>query len=100
MSKASLQEQRMRITQKLRELGTVYEETGRNAAGFITEAVTFVGGALVTLLWATLAAVVCGAIFGGVGGAVGFVAVWIGVLAPRLGNFLLLLVCASVPGAV
>ena len=100
MSKASRQEQRELLAQKLRELGTVYEETGRDAADFVSEAVTFLGGALVTLLWAVLAAVVCGAIFGVAGGAVGFFAVWIGVLAPRLGNFLLMLVCSAVPGAL
>lgn len=93
-------EQSERVARKLRELGTVYEETGRAAADFITSSVGFMGDALVTLLWAVLAAVVCGAIFGGVGAAVGFVAVWIGVLAPRLGNFLLMLICSSVPGAV
>jgi hypothetical protein len=99
MSEADRQEQRERVAQKLRELGVVYEETGRDAADFITGAVGFLGDALVTLLWAVLAAVVGGAIFGAGGGAVGFVAVWIGVLVPRLGNFLLLLACSSVPGA-
>lgn len=99
MSKADRQEQRERVAQKLRELGALYEETGRDAADFITGTVSFIGDALATLLWAVLAAVVCGAIFGGVGAAVGFFAVWIGVLAPRLGNFLLMLVCSAVPGA-
>lgn len=100
MSKTNRQEHRERVTQKLRDLGTVYEETGRDAAEFIVAAVGFMGDALATLLWAVLAAVVCGAIFGAAGGAVGFVAVWIAVLAPGLGRFLLMLVCSAIPGAL
>lgn len=100
-TRLKLKKKYKRVRRYLRQREPVsYDATRRQVAESIVRATDVAGNFLATFLWSLLAAAICGAIFGGSGFALGFFAVWFGVMAPRLGEFLLTLGCSAIPAAL
>lgn len=100
-NRLKLKKKYKRVRRYVRNLEPVdYDATRRQVAESIVHATEVVGSGLATFLWSLAAAVLCGAIFGSAGFALGFFGVWIGVMAPRLGNLLLTLGCSAIPAAL
>lgn len=90
----------MKLREQLDQMTNLYEKSGRDVAEFIAGGTSFLGVALLNLFWSVLAAVILGSIFGGIAYAVGFLGVWLAVIAPNLGRLLGVLVLSTIPGAL